>query len=123
MKKLRRVIYIVLIHVLAIAGVGAIVWSYNHFSGWNKASKAYSKNITKISKGMHVQEARSIMGEFGMDEKYHAKVSYQRRTSSNDTTFVIVLSYNDGDHTDGSPVLFINPETARVEGIQLGIVF
>lgn len=123
MKKLSKVVYVVLIHVLAIIGVGAIVCSYNHFSGWTKANKAYSKNITKIYEGMNVQEARAAMGEFGMDEKYHAKVSYQRRTTSNDTTFVIVLSYNDGDHTDGFPVLFINPETARVEGIQVGIVF
>ncbi len=72
---------------------------------------------------MSIKEARALMGELDLDEKFHAKVSYQKKVSSVDTATVIVLSYPDIDHTDGSPSLFVNSETERVEAIQLGTAF
>ncbi len=123
MKYTGKVAYLVIIHILAIIGAGAIVWACNYFREWNKVGEIYSRNIVKIRQGMNIGEARATMGELELDEKYHAKVSYQRKISTSDTSAVIVFSYTDGDHTDGSPVLFVNPVTERVEAIQLGIAF
>ncbi len=54
--------------------------------------KVYSRNIIKIRQGMNIREARVLMGELNLDEKYHAKMSYQKKVTSVDTSTVIVLS-------------------------------